>query len=76
MQSHRNPEPVKNVTFELGFFIGELGDHRVCGLRRSSVELPSDYSGIVYVLMDDVGWKVGLAKELREAGFEIDMNLL
>ncbi len=36
------------VIFELGFFIGRLGRERVCCLYKQGVELPSDYSGVLY----------------------------
>ena len=39
--------------------------------------LPSDVVGVIYVPFDDGGgWRLKLAKELRNAGFAIDMNLV
>jgi predicted nucleotide-binding protein len=70
------PRARQNVIFELGFFIGKLGTDRVCALHKSSVELPSDYAGIAYVSMDDTGWQLNLARELKTAGFDVDMNRL
>jgi predicted nucleotide-binding protein len=65
----------QNVILELGFFLGKLGRHRVCALYRKGVEIPSDYSGVVFIELDDAGaWRLLLARELRSAGFEIDMN--
>ncbi|MBW7992088.1 MAG: hypothetical protein FVQ84_19025 [Planctomycetes bacterium] len=67
----------QNVIFELGFFLAKLGDDRVCCLHSSNVEIPSNYSGILYVPLDDSGaWKTRLARELRDAGFNIDLNKL
>lgn len=67
----------QNVIFELGYFIGRLGRSRVCALYESGVELPSDYSGVIYEELDVRGtWKVQLARELREAGLLVDMNKL
>lgn len=63
----------QNVVFELGYFIGRLGRHRVCALHKSSLELPSDYSGIVYIQMDGA-WKFELAKELKQVFPSVDMN--
>jgi len=66
----------QNVILELGFFVGKLGRKRVCALHKSSIELPSDMMGVVYVHLDEAaGWRLLLAKELRAAGFDIDMNL-
>ena len=63
----------QNVVFELGFFIGKLGRERVCALHKGTLELPSDYSGIVYVSMDG-SWKLDLAKEIKQIIPRIDMN--
>lgn len=63
----------QNVVLELGFFIGAIGRGRVCPLYESGVELPSDYLGIAYVsLVGD--WQLQLARELKAAGFPIDIN--
>ncbi len=44
-------------------------------LYVEGVEIPSDYDGVVFVPMDDAGaWKMLIAKELKAAGFGIDMN--
>ena len=65
----------QNVIFELGFFVGKLGRKHVCALRKGDVEIPSDYSGVMYIEMDDSdGWKLLLAKELKSAGIPIDLN--
>jgi predicted nucleotide-binding protein len=65
----------QNVIFELGFFIGKLGRDKVCALYKGDVELPSDYSGVVYLPLDDAGaWKMDLAREIRASGLEIDLN--
>jgi hypothetical protein len=39
------------------------------------VELPGDWSGVVWVALDaHEGWKYKLARELNAAGFSIDLN--
>lgn len=69
------PRARQNVIFELGFFIGRLGRHRVAVLHKQGeepLELPSDYSGILYIPMDSgKGWQVELEDEMRAAGIEI-----
>lgn len=64
----------QNVVFEHGFLIGKLGRANVCPLVKGSVETPNDISGIVYTSMDNANWQLELAKELREAGYSVDMN--
>lgn len=65
----------QNVILELGFFIGKLGRERVCALRAHDIETPSDFDGVVYIVLDEPGaWKMALARELKDAGFDIDAN--
>jgi predicted nucleotide-binding protein len=65
----------QNVIFELGYFIGRIGRGRVCALYQQGVEIPSDYAGVLYVELDERGaWRLEIAKELRAAGLEVDMN--
>ena len=65
----------QNVIFELGFFIGKVGRDKVCALVKGEVERPSDYDGIVYVGLDpNGGWKMLLAREMKAAGLDIDLN--
>lgn len=65
----------QNVIFEFGYFLGKLGRSNVCGLYCEGVELPSDYSGVLYTKVDSEGvWQFKLFKELKAAGFAIDAN--
>ena len=71
----RRPRARQNVILELGYFLCGLGRERVCVLYEEGVELPSDIHGLSYVPLDSAdGWKLRLAKEMREIGFSIDMN--
>lgn len=63
----------QNVIFELGFFIGMLGPERVAALVSSEVERPSDFDGVVYIPID-TDWRLPLCRELRAAGYSIDLN--
>jgi predicted nucleotide-binding protein len=65
----------QNVILELGYFVGKLGRERVCALCAEGVEVPSDVLGVQYVPIRS-GWEVELARELKAAGFAIDMNKL
>lgn len=69
------PRARQNVLLELGYFIGRLGRAGVCALKRGELELPSDYVGVVWEKMDDGGgWKWALARELKAAGHDVDLN--
>ncbi len=70
-----HPRARQNVIFELGYFIGRLGRERVVALHRDEVELPSDYAGVIYTSVDAGGaWKFALARELKAAGMDVDLN--
>lgn len=70
------PRARQNVVFEFGYFIGNLGRKYVCGLFDESVEIPSDYQGVIYIPIDKAGnWRFRLVKELKSVGFDIDANL-
>lgn len=71
------PRARQNVIFELGYFIGKLGRNRVCALHKGDLELPSDFGGIGHTEMDERDrWHVSLAKEMKAAGLDVDMNLI
>jgi hypothetical protein len=66
----------QNVIFELGFFIAKLGLNRICLLTRGDLELPSDIRGVITLDLDSDAWQLRLARELRAAGFKIDVERL
>ncbi|MFM0512072.1 TIR domain-containing protein [Paraburkholderia sp. RL17-373-BIF-A] len=69
------PRARQNVLLELGYFLGHLGRHRVCALKRGELQIPSDFAGVVWKNMDDGnGWHLELARELKAAGHEVDVN--
>ena len=71
------PRMRQNVVLELGYFAAALGRNRVCVLLKGDVERPSDYDGVIYIQLDDSeGWKLTLGRELRAAGFDVDLNKL
>jgi predicted nucleotide-binding protein len=70
----QKPRARQNVVLELGFFAGKLGRKRVCAIvRGSDLEVPSDIAGLVSTAYEDE-WKLKLARELKAAGYDIDMN--
>lgn len=75
------PRARQNVILELGYFIALLGRERVCVLYEKDVELPSDIHGLSYLsyvpMGNDEGWKLKLAREMRNIGLPINPeNLL
>jgi predicted nucleotide-binding protein len=69
------PRARQNVIFELGYFLGKISRSKVCALHKEDVEILSDYHGVVYIPLDVNGaWRLLLAKEIREAGIDFDMN--
>jgi len=67
----------QNVVFEHGYLIGKIGRKNVCALVKGDIEIPNDISGVVYVKMDDEdAWHIKIAKELRNSGYNVDMNKL
>lgn len=71
------PRARQNVILELGYMVAKLGRERVCALVKDSVEIPSDFDGVVYVSMDLNGaWKFEVGRELKAAGIRVDLNLI
>ncbi|CAD5373992.1 ABC-type sugar transport system, periplasmic component [Rubrivivax sp. A210] len=69
------PRARQNVVLELGYFAGKLGRSRVCGLYRTGLEVPSDFSGVVLTELDHQGgWRTKLAQELVSASMKIDVQ--
>ncbi len=67
--------PRQNVIFEHGYLIGKIGRKKVSLLKKGEVEIPNDVSGLIYTKMDLAGaWKYQLAKEIKQAGYDIDLN--
>lgn len=66
----------QNVVFEHGLLIGKIGRGRVSALVKGDIEKPNDISGVVYLDMNSGQWKIDLARELNDVGYEIDFNLV
>jgi predicted nucleotide-binding protein len=70
------PRARQNVILELGYFIARLGRERVAALYEIGVDVPSDYRGVEYIefVSSSSEWKGKLGKELKAAGYDVDMN--
>ena len=62
----------QNVVFETGYFMGKLGRQNVIMIADNDIEIPSDLSGVVYT--NNQYWQIEILKELKEIGYNIDMN--
>lgn len=69
------PRARQKVLLELGFFLGRLGRENVIALHQGEVEIPSDFSGVLYTPYDnDRAWQYKLTKELRESGYHVSAD--
>jgi predicted nucleotide-binding protein len=71
---HTKPRARQNVVLELGFFMGSLGRNRVAVLHTGDLEMPSDYSGVLFIPLSDEIWTYRLAKEMKAVGLDVDLN--
>lgn len=61
----------ENVVAELGYFTAKYGRDNVCTLYEQGVNIPSDFSGVTYISLDD--WELKLAQYLQSKGFSIKL---
>lgn len=74
-EANAKPRARQNVVLELGFFMAALGRAHVCVLYKGGVEIPSDYSGVLYEELDSNGmWRFRLAAEIKVCGMDVDLN--
>ena len=69
----------QNVILEFGYFLGALGRKRVVAFHseNENFEIPSDYSGVLFVPFDTMGqWRLDLVRELQACGYDVDANKL
>jgi hypothetical protein len=67
--------PRQNVVLEFGYLMGRLGRGRVAIVRVDHPAGPSDVDGFAYITFDSGGgWKLKLARELKAAGFSVDLD--
>lgn len=65
------------VAFQLGYFVGRLGASRICVLCPGMSDSFQDSCGVTYLPLDHaLGWQLQLARHLRRAGIDIDLNRL
>ena len=73
-----DPDPAgvqRAILLEIGFLIGALGRERVCLVLAGEPVAVPDLAGVPSQPMDNGGvWRLLLAREMRQAGLDVDMN--
>ncbi len=65
------------VAFQLGYLVGRLGVARVCVLSDGGTDVFHDEHGVLCLPLDPAqGWHLQLARHLKRAGMEVDLNKL
>ena len=74
----RQPRARQNVILELGMVLASLGRERMVLLKKGSLEIPTDVSGIIYLEFNEHVKEVAvkLATRMKSAGIEIDDSLI
>lgn len=69
-------EPAQEgVLLEIGFLLGSVGRGRICCVVAGTPAPAPQWDGVVRHAMDDAGlWRLLLAREMRQAGLDVDMN--
>ena len=73
--SKEQPRARQNVVFEHGYLSAKLGRNHVCALVEPGIEVPSDLAGVVYIQLSGP-WEYMTAKEMKQAGLDVDLNKL
>ena len=56
-------------------WLGQRAGVHANALYKGGVELPTDYDGVLWVELDSAdGWKLQLAREMKAAGLDFDIN--
>ena len=63
--------------FKLGYCAGKLGLKRMCMMHGPTHASPGDSHGIAHLPVDATGgWQLHLARQMKRAGVDIDLNRL
>jgi predicted nucleotide-binding protein len=70
-----DPGAAPAMLLEIGFLLGALGRARVCFILDGKPALVPELDGMVRHTMDDAGlWRLLLAREMKQAGLDVDLN--
>jgi len=75
LPGEKRSRPAQTLVLELGYITAKLGADKVLVLTQGNLEIATHVLGLNTVAIDHhEGWKMRLARELRSAGFQIDLN--
>ena len=67
----------ENSMFKLGYCAGKLGLKRMCMMHSPTHAAPGESHGIAHLAVDTSGgWQLHLARQMKRAGVDIDLNRL
>ena len=70
-----SPNPRPALLLEIGFLLGSIGRGRLCFLVAGKPEAVPELGAVARHTMDDAGvWRLLLAREMKQAGLEVDLN--
>jgi predicted nucleotide-binding protein len=68
--------PSPQLLLELGYLLGALGRSRLCLLVSGPAAKLPQWDGVTSLSMDDAGvWRLLLARAMKKAGLNVDLNL-
>ena len=71
-----DPAASRLALFQIGCAVGRLGVNRVCVLLAPGAA-PCPETGLAHIAIDPTGgWQLQLARQLKQAGMDVDMNKL
>lgn len=70
------PRARQNAIAELGYFVHALGRRHVAVICMGEIEIPSNFSGVLYLQAAGDSWELKLAKEMKSSGLHVDLNKL
>ena len=60
---------------QIGFLLGLVGRNRLCFLGTAKAGVPAGMEAVPGHTLDDSGlWKLLLAREMKQAGLDVDLN--
>lgn len=63
------------LLLDVAFLLGALGRGRICFVLEDAAALGPEWDGVARQSMDGAGvWRLLLAREMKQAGLDVDLN--